>query len=162
MIASDSCAVWINNWVQVSSLAVGTAHASGTALLSPWGRKAAIMPWYDLITSVNGGVVNEPMHHRGGGGEGGHQPWSHSLSTKLSSLVCSPRIAALDAVPVVFFFFVCYFLSLHLSVTLYINWLKRPCRTPAQACKPRPHKQPFKISSVVPPAVWRNCGLRKL
>lgn len=44
---------------QVTSLVMGTAHASTTDLLSPWGGEAAVSLENDLISSVNGSVVNK-------------------------------------------------------------------------------------------------------
>lgn len=47
------------NRIKVASLATGTAHASAADLLSPWGGEVVISQENDLITSVNGGVVNK-------------------------------------------------------------------------------------------------------
>lgn len=41
------------------SLVMGTAHAAATDLLPPWGGEMAISQENDLITSVNGSVVNK-------------------------------------------------------------------------------------------------------
>lgn len=41
------------------SLTTGTAHASPTDVLSPWGREVAISQENDLITSVNDSIVNK-------------------------------------------------------------------------------------------------------
>lgn len=38
---------------------MGTAHASPTDLLSPWGGEVVISQENDLITSVNDSVVNK-------------------------------------------------------------------------------------------------------